>query len=158
MPALKLTLVAAFVGLAAPTGSTYTQQVAAATAQAPIDVQQLATVHVALLRAQDSLNAEMAHPRNKTAEGQARLQEALRTQVAAVLGGRRPVAGGVPEPALPREQRRQPARRLRQGHEHAARRAASGHGGGSGAGRTGCRGAAGDARRAPWARTWGTCW
>jgi hypothetical protein len=42
-------------------------------------------VHVALLKLQDSLNAEMAHPRNKTLEGQARLQEQLRSHVAGLL-------------------------------------------------------------------------
>lgn len=49
------------------------------------DVQRLAAVHVALLKLQDSLNAEMAHPRNKTAEGQQRLQEQLRTQVTGLV-------------------------------------------------------------------------
>lgn len=45
------------------------------------DVERLAGVHVALLKLQDSLNAEMAQPRNKTAEGQQRLQEQLRLHV-----------------------------------------------------------------------------
>jgi len=49
------------------------------------DVQRLAGVHLALLKLQDSLNAEMAHPRNKTAEGQQRLQEQLRTQVTRLM-------------------------------------------------------------------------
>ncbi len=51
----------------------------------PTELQQLATVHVALLKLQDSLNAEMAHPRNKTGEGQERLQTALRESVAALI-------------------------------------------------------------------------
>lgn len=53
---------------------------AAAAAGAPLsasDVKALATVHVRLLKLQDSLNAEMAHPRNKKPEEQVRLQEAL---------------------------------------------------------------------------------
>ena len=48
-------------------------------------MQRLAGVHLALLKLQDSLNAEMAHPRNKTAEGQQRLQEQLRTQVTRLM-------------------------------------------------------------------------
>ncbi len=49
------------------------------------ELQQLATVHVALLKLQDSLNAEMAHPRNKTREGQERLQAALRSELSALI-------------------------------------------------------------------------
>ena len=49
------------------------------------DVERLAGVHVALLKLQDSLNAEMAQPRNKTAEGQQRLQEQLRLQVSGLF-------------------------------------------------------------------------
>ena len=62
---------------AAPTGSV--------TSLSKVELQQLATVHVALLKLQDSLNAEMAHPRNKTREGQERLQEALRTHLSALI-------------------------------------------------------------------------
>ena len=49
------------------------------------ELQELATVQVALLKLQDSLNAEMAHPRNKTREGQERLQIALREQLTALI-------------------------------------------------------------------------
>ncbi len=49
------------------------------------ELRELATVQVALLKLQDSLNAEMAHPRNKTREGQERLQVALREQLTALI-------------------------------------------------------------------------
>jgi hypothetical protein len=52
------------------------------------DVRTLATIHVAILRLQDSINAAMAQPRNKTAEAQERLQEQLRTHVEALLTAR----------------------------------------------------------------------
>lgn len=61
---------------------------AAATAGTPLsasDVKALATVHVRLLKLQDSLNAEMAHPRNKKPEEQVRLQEALLRAVEATI-------------------------------------------------------------------------
>lgn len=51
----------------------------------PADVKALATVQVRLLKLQDSLNAEMAHPRNKKPEEQTRLQEALRRAVEATI-------------------------------------------------------------------------
>ncbi|MCU0616064.1 MAG: hypothetical protein MUD17_03110 [Gemmatimonadaceae bacterium] len=52
---------------------------------AAADVKALATVQVRLFKLQDSLNAEMAHPRNKKPEEQTRLQEALRTAVEATI-------------------------------------------------------------------------
>jgi hypothetical protein len=49
------------------------------------EVEQLVTVHLAVLKVQDSLNTEMAHPRNKTAEGQVKVQEQLREGVSALI-------------------------------------------------------------------------
>jgi hypothetical protein len=57
----------------------------AATPLTAADVKALAGVHVRLLALQDSLNAEMAHPRHKKAEEQVRLQEALLKAVDATI-------------------------------------------------------------------------
>ena len=60
-------------------------QTSAAAPLAAADVKALAGVQVRLFKLQDSLNAEMAHPRNKKPEEQTRLQEALRTAVAETI-------------------------------------------------------------------------
>ncbi len=73
-------------GLPLATTPAHAQTVAsAATRLSASDVQQLAKVQVALLSLQDSLNAVMAQPRNKTGEAQGRLQGDLRTQVEAII-------------------------------------------------------------------------
>lgn len=73
--------------LALPLGAVVSQArpAAAATTLSAAELRELATAHVALLKLQDSLNAEMAHPRNKTGEGQERQQMALRASVAALI-------------------------------------------------------------------------
>lgn len=86
LPSLFATLLVPLL-LALPTGIASSQATPTGTAPtlSKAELQQLATVHVALLKLQDSLNAEMAHPRNKTREGQERLQVALRTHFSALV-------------------------------------------------------------------------
>lgn len=79
-------LIALAAGLAWPLAESAAQATRSATRTLDsADVQQLVTAHLAVLKVQDSLNAIMAHPRNKTAEGQLRVQEALQQQVSAVI-------------------------------------------------------------------------
>jgi hypothetical protein len=79
VPAARVTLLLGL--LAAPLAA---QGTPAAPLSAP-DVKALAGVHVRLLHLQDSLNAEMAHPRHKKPEEQVRIQEALRRAVEATV-------------------------------------------------------------------------
>lgn len=86
MPSLHRLSLLLVLGLLVPLPVVHGQSTAPdAARRGANDVQRLAAVHVALLKLQDSLNAEMAHPRNKTLEGQARLQEQLRSHVAGLL-------------------------------------------------------------------------
>ncbi len=87
LPSLLVPLLAPLL-LTMPMNAALSQAPPASAATSSLTVaelQQLATVHVALLKLQDSLNAEMAHPRNKTPEGQERLQVALRTQLSELI-------------------------------------------------------------------------
>ena len=85
--AFRTLLMLAFIGLAAPRDAAYAQGGAAeiGTQVTPEQMTVFARVHSAVEQLRTKAQAELAEPRNKKDENQARIREQLHLQVTAVL-------------------------------------------------------------------------